>query len=716
MAAMIQESRPNRTSSLPGSPRTVLLAGGVIVVAALAAYRNSFHGPLVFDDIGTIAENLSIRRLWTALRPPVEGMPVTGRPIANLSFAFNYAVGGTSVWGYHAVNLLIHILAGLTLFGIIRRTLERWSGLSPTRSSAPSNQRVGDNPLHLNTAIALAIALIWTLHPLQTESVTYISQRAESLMGLFYFLTLYCFIRSVDGKRFEIRNSKFEIFSVAACLFGMATKEVMVSAPVIVLLYDRTFVAGTFGEAWRRRGRYYIGLACTWLLLAALLAGTGSRGGTAGFGAEISWATYTVTQFRAVAHYLRLSIWPYPLVFFYGSTVGAPAAEMAVDVAVVTGLLAATGWCLIAKFRNSKFEIRNFRALGFAGAWFFLILAPSSSVVPVATETIAEHRMYLSLAAVVAVGVCGGYSLLRRILRAPPLTGMGGGAVLLAVAVLCIRLTAERNEDYRSGLVLWRTTADEFPSNEVAQYNLAMMLAGEGKMTDAIGHYRAALRLKPDYTEAHNNLGLALAGTGQWTEAIAQYEEALERDPEYAMIHDNLGDALLHLGKRDEAIASYEQGVQVEPDSPEAYYKLGAALIRAGRAPEAIAAYENALRLGAGSPRELNELGYLLAKAGRMPEAITQFQRVVKLQPGDVEAHDNLGSALAQTGRVAEAAEEFKAASLLDPDNPELHNNLGCALAQLGRTSEARSQFEEALRLAPNDAAVRANLARLPKF
>jgi len=715
MAATVQEPGPNERSSLPGSRRTVLLAGGVIVVAAVAAYRNGFLGPLVFDDLGTIADNLSIRHIWTALRPPEEGMPVTGRPIANLSFAFNYALGGTSVWGYHAANLLIHILAGLTLFGIVRRTL------------------------HLNTAIAFAIALIWTLHPLQTESVTYISQRAESLMGLFYLLTLYCFIRSVDcsevGRRApatpSVRNSGgnagasgagppasicFAGFSVVFCLLGMATKEVMVSAPVIVLLYDRTFVAGTFGEAWRLRWRYYLGLAGTWLLLAGLLAGTGSRGGTAGFGADIPWPAYALIQVRAVAHYLRLSLWPHPLVFFYGSTLGAPAGEMAVDGIVMAGLLAATAWCLAAEIRSPKFEVRNLRALGFAGACFFLILAPSSSVVPIATETIAEHRMYLPLAAVIAVAVMGGHSLLKRLFRTPTASRVAGGAVLLAIAIVCGYLTAERNEDYQSGLVLWRTTVDKFPSNEVAQYNLAMMLVADGKMPDAIEHYRAALRLKPDYTEAHNNLGQALAGTGRWTEAIAQYEEALERDPEYAMIHNNLGDALLHLGKLDEAIASYEQGIRVEPGNPDSYYKLGAALARAGRGSEAVAAYEDALRLGPGSPRALNEFGYLLARLGRMPEAILQFQQAVKLQPGYVEAHENLGSALAQTGRVAEAAEEFNAASLLEPDNPGIHNDLGCALAQLGRTSEARSQFEEALRLAPNDAEVRANLDRLPHF
>jgi len=723
MEPRIQVSRPPDANSR----RSVRLAGGVIAAAALAAYANSFHGPLVFDDVGTIAENQTIRHLWpiwSALQPPAEGMPVTGRPIANLSLALNYAWGGTNVWGYHAVNLLIHILCGLTLFGIVRRTLKTHA-----------------------TLIAFAVALIWTLHPLQTESVTYISQRAESLMGLFYLLTLYGFIRYADesdgerrkavggnakvagGSKFSLSAFRFLLLSLTACLLGMATKEVMATAPVMVLLYDRTFVSGSFREAWRVRRKYYLALGGTWLLLAALLAGSGSRGGTAGFAAEIPWPTYAVTQFRAVAHYLRLAVWPDPLVFFYGSTIGAPAGALAVDVTVVVGLLAATIWLLFrpatrkevgvgggeAPLRPADGDFGG-QALGFAGAWFFLILAPSSSVVPVATETIAEHRMYLSLAAVVAVGVGAIFSLAAAVARSRSARPERLAVLLcLIVAAGCGAATARRNEDYRSERALWQKTADAFPGNAVAQYNLAIMLARAGRPDEAIARYREALRLKPDYFEARNNLGEALAGAGRWTEAIDQYREALRLDPGYAMIHVNLGDALLHLGRLDEAIASYEEGVRVEPDSPNAYFQLGAALVRAGRAPEAIAVFENLLQLSPDAPDARTELGYLLARSGRLPEAIAQFQEVARLRPDAVAAHDNLGSALAQVGRTEEAAGEFAAASRLQPDNPELHNDLGCALAQLGRTAEARSQFEAALRLAPNDAEARANLARLPR-
>jgi Flp pilus assembly protein TadD len=746
MQAAVPSPGPSGPATRGSSGRTALLAGGVIAAAALAAYHGTFHGPFVFDDQGTIVGNRTLRHLWTALVPPEEGMPVTGRPVANLSFAVNYALGGLRVWGYHAANLLIHIAAGLALAAIGRRMLPAWA--------------------------AFSAALIWTVHPLQTESVTFISQRVESLMGLLYLLTLYCFIRYAEagarppvsavatatrdghtGGRVQRRRWAEAVqrlrlgkpgalvwgsLSAGACLLGMATKEVMVTAPLVVFLYDRTFVGGSFREAWRLRRRYYGALACTWVVLVALLAGTGSRGGTAGFNAAISWPVYAVTQFRAVAHYLRLAFWPHPLVFFYGSAVGGSSAALAGDAAVVSGLLVLTVVAL---------RIRP--ALGFLGAWFFLALAPSSSVVPVATETIAEHRMYLPLAAVVVAAVLGISSLAAR------LSGSAAGAgsrlplaACLALALACGVATERRNRDYRTEMSLWRTSVDAFPSNEVAQYNLAIMYGREGRTDEAVSHYREAIRLKPDYPEARNNLGRMLADAGHPDEAIPQYEAALEEAPEIARIHYNLGDALLGLGRLDEAIASYQQSLRLEPESPDACYKLGTALVRAGRAPEALTAYERAIRLKPefpeaqndlayaltqfgrpeealphyrealklvpDSPEVLNNFGSALVRVGRFPEAIDAFRQAVRLKPDYAEAHDNLGTAFAQSGQPARAALEFRAASDLQPGNPEVHNNLGCALAQLGRYSEARAEFEAALRLNPDDRGARANLGRLP--
>ena len=278
----------------------IFFSGGALVLAVLFAYANSRLGVFLWDDLRSIANNPTIRHLSTSWLPP-PGVTVSGRPVLNFSIALSYALSGTSVSGYHALNLAIHILAGLALFGVVRRTLEQ-PGL---------RERFGN----ASVALALAVALVWALHPLQTESVTYIIQRAESLMGLFYLLTLYCFIRYASSSPGEPEGGKpgrslWAWLSVLACLLGTATKEVMVSAPLVVLLYDRTFIAGTFREALRLRRRLHAGLVGSWLLLGLLAWTGGNRGGSIGFGIGVPWWKYALTQFRAVSPYLSLSVWP----------------------------------------------------------------------------------------------------------------------------------------------------------------------------------------------------------------------------------------------------------------------------------------------------------------------------------------------------------------------------------------------------------------------
>ena len=276
---------------------TVLALGCALFAVTIAAYCRTFGVPFIFDDLPSIVDNPSIRHLRTAFLPPGDST-VGGRPVLNASLAVNYAVSGLAVWSYHALNVAIHALAGLVLFGIVRRTLAaRMDGSA--------------------TLVGFCAALVWALHPLLTESVTYVIQRGESLMGLFLLLTLYCLIR---GAASAGRAAKYWYgLSVATCLLGMGTKEVMVSAPLVALLYDRTFLSGSYREAWRRRRWVYAGLAATWLILPFLVISTHGRNGSAGYGQGVTPVAYALTQFPAIVHYLRLSFWPFPLIFDYGS-------------------------------------------------------------------------------------------------------------------------------------------------------------------------------------------------------------------------------------------------------------------------------------------------------------------------------------------------------------------------------------------------------------
>jgi tetratricopeptide (TPR) repeat protein len=694
-----------------------LVAGGLIVLAALAAYHNSFSGPFVLDDEIGITHNPTIRHLGSALSPPPAGT-TGGRPVFNLTFALNYALGGMNVWGYHAFNLLVHILAGLTLFGLVRRTLREHptpNAQHPTSkldqgTIAPASSLAKDA-----TLLALAVALLWVVHPLLTEDVTYISQRAESLMGLFYLLTLYCFIRGVpEGGRREVEGGRQEmgtmsnptsdlrplasslwaLASISACLLGTATKEMIVTAPVMVFLYDRTFVAGSFREACRRRWRYYLGLASTWLPLACLMAGLHQR--HVGFDQGVTWWSYALTSCRSVVLYLKLAVWPHPLVLYYGTDLIQHVSEAAPYALVLAALLA--GVAMALRYRP---------ALGFAGAWFFVILAPTSSVIPVALQPMGEHRMYLSLAAVVVVVVVGLYRWIgRRSLL-----------VFAAAAVGLGWLTVQRNKDYRNELAIWSDTVAKRPGNAWAHSNLGTVLQEiPGRLPDAIAEYQAALQIDPDLPATHYNLGLALSRLPDRTpDAMAEYKAALRMDPHLAEAHYGLGTALLKMkGGLAEAIAELEATLKLDPNHVNAHVDLGVALSQVpGRLPDAIAEFETALKINPGSFEAHCNLGDVLEQMpGRLPDAISEYETALQINPDSAEAHLNLGSMLAKIrGRQSDAIAEYETALRLKPDFEEAHTNLGIVLAGIpGRLPEAIGHFEAAVRINPGSAAARNNL------
>jgi len=659
----------------------VLIAGAILVLAVCAAYHNSFSGPLVYDDIPAIKDNPTIRQLWplsTVLTPPSDsGITVNGRPMVNLSLAINYALGSTEVAGYHLVNFVIHVLAALALFGTIRRTLE-----------LPSlRHRFGAADTSL--PLAFCIALLWTVHPLQTESVTYIVQRAESLVGLFYLVTFYCFLRSVSSDRPALWQS----LAVLACFCGMTTKEVMASAPLLVLLLDRAAVSGTFRDAWQRHRRLYLGLAATWLPLAWLVAGTGNRGGTAGFGAGgISSWEYALTSALGLGKYLKLTFWPHPLVFDYGTALEKELLPVLPQGLMIVGMVIATIYAL-----------KHYPLLGFLGLWFFAILGPSSSFIPIATEPLTEHRMYLPLASVLTLVVIGVWSV-------------AGKPSLLLWVVLAVGagwLTVLRNEDYRDEMTLWRDTVTKYPSNARAHNNVGEILYRQEKFDEAIARFREAVRLLPNYIDALNNLGNSLSEQHQAAEALEHIGRALRFKPGHAASHNNFANALYQLGRKDEAVANYRESLRFKPTFADAHNNLGVVLAEQGHLAEAISHYEEALRLKRDYVDAHYNYGNALNQSGRTAEAMTQFAETLRLKPTHAEANNNLGSILYQQGKIDAAKARYEAAVRLKRDYPDAENNLGVALFQSGNLTEALPHFELALKLKPDYIAARENLAEV---
>lgn len=616
---------------------------GVLVLTLLAAYHNSYSAPFIFDDRHSVVENETIRHLSTAWFPPDTGAGVRGRPLINFTLALNYAMGGLDVRGYHAFNLLVHLAAALTLFGVVARTLR--------------GPRLIDRFGGAARPLGFAAALVWAVHPLLTESVTCAVQRTESLAGLFYLLTLYGFVRAIESAAPRL----WLVASVAACLVGVMAKEILVTAPLLVLLYDATFVGGGWADAWRQRRGYYTALALTWVPLATLVVAGEGRGGTVGFGHGMTWWDYALTQCFAVVHYLRLAVFPHPLVVDYGEWVAPGVATVWPQALVLAVLLVATGWAVARR-----------RIEGFLGAWFFLILAPSSSVLPLTTQTIAEHRMYLPLIALVLLAIAGVYRWLGR--RGLPLLWLGA-AVLAGATML-------RNADYRTEVAIWSDTVAHRPENPRAHFNLGVALTSLGRQVQAETELREAVRLAPNYTDAHTNLGRLLLATGRPAEALPELQQAVALRPDSFVAELNLATAAGALDRVPDALAHYETAVRLQPDSAVAQFGLGATL----------------------------------ATAGRLADAIAPLMAGARLDPRDPAVRMTLANALAALGRASEAAEQFAAALRLRPDWADTHFNYGLFLAQTGDLAGAQREWQETLRLKPDYEAARESLARIRAY
>ncbi len=708
MAGLSRASRKSR--------RLLSLCWLGIVVAVVAAWVNSLETPFVLDDHESIVANPSLRggvSDWVAAEAE-RGGTVSGRPVLNVSFALNFLARELDVRGYHWVNIVLHGVAALLLFGVLRRT--PWV---PGRHKEAAAMGPWGQP---TPWLAMAITLVWALHPLQTAAVTYISQRAEVLAGVFYLLTLYAFIRSVQTDADQsIGRRGWVAVAVGACWLGVASKETLVTAPLMVMLYDRMFIAGSFRAAWRARRGLYIGLLSSWLPLALLVATNAGRGGTAGVATAMGTWNYLLTQCDAIVTYLRLAVWPAGQVYDYGTPLIASVSAVWWQAGVLIALLGATILALWKKW-----------AAGFWGAWFFVLLAPTSSVVVVATQTMAEHRMYLPLLGVVMII---SLAIARGLNRLPQ--SIAGG-VFFGIAIALGAATIARNSDYRSTLSLWQDTVEKRPDNPRAHHNLGVALAQAGRTDEARDAYRRAISLQPNHAFAHFNLGALLAQDGNFAEALEHFRACVLAAPDYADARLALAETLRRSGRQDEAQAQLQAVAALAPDSPQvgvavaaslveqgrvsegiarlrevlrrepafwdAHYQLGLALEKDGRRREADAAFREALISSDDPGRVHLAMGNNLRAAGDMRAAENAYRDAVRLAPRMAEAHYALGNLLARKSAFAEAIQALREAIALDPAHIEARNNLGNCLLMTGNISEAIVCYDEVLKRRPDDA------------
>ena len=624
--------------------------GFVLTALAFSLYAHALSAPFVFDDDHAIVINEQIRHISTSLAPTEPGSPLAGRPLVSLTFAVNYALGGLDVRGYRLVNIVIHVVNALLLFALVGRAFTaRQDNLAP-REAAP-----------YTSGVAFAIALIWMVHPLVSEPVDYVSQRTELMMGAFFLATLYfggsaraaagssgladrgagSAVASAPGERGPAGHAAL---SVVCCALGMACKETMVVAPIVVLLYDRTFAFGSFREAFRQRGRFYAALCATWLVLAALLWSS-PRGDSAGFaGASVSPWTYLLDQSVMVVRYLRLAFWPRGLVLDYGEPMRVTFAEVAPYFIAVAAMLAAT---VVALARRP--------AIGFLGAWFFLTLAPTSSVMPISTEVGAERRMYLPLMAVivlVVVGVGRAFTARQAILAprkgAPHEPVIAAYVLVIGVALLLSIATYQRNAEYRSGLTLWQSVLDRWPPHARAHRNLAAELKLANRPDEEIAHLRAAVK---DLPGIRNVLGLELLALGRNAEAADELRLYLRDNPRDADAWSNLGNALSALERNDEALQAFQRAVGVDPDNGLSQRNLALQYLQQNDFDNAVAHAREAVRLTPNDAGAHNLLGLSLIGQQKVDEAIAEFRASVALQPQNNDASGFLERTLKAAGR-----------------------------------------------------------------
>lgn len=608
-------------------PVPLLIA--VIALATVVTFWPVLHVPFFFDDLGDIVGNPDIRQLWPPrwlTAGPPHSNALAGRPVSAFSFALVEALAGPGPVAQHTVNLVLHCLAALLLFDLIRRTL-----MLPIAGAHPPN---------LAAALAGTAALAWALHPLQTEPLAYAVERTELLWSLFFLATLYASLRALEPQSRGVWTAA----AVAACALGMGSKEIMISAPLAVVAFDWVFLNP---EQRRSRRPLYAGLAASWVVLAALLV-SGKQAAVALHGSEpLSSRQYLWTQGKVIARYLRLVFWPHPLRIAYDWQPVTPLAEGLPCFLLVAALLLASAWALHRR-----------HWLGFLGAVFFMILAPSSSIVPLPTEIAAERRMYLPSAAVLtAVIMVFACVLSRRRFR----PAVGGTLAVATIAILAV-LSRHRLGDYQSALAIWEDAYRKSPGHSTVRNNYARELVIAGRSPEAIPHLREAVALRPDLAAPRYLLGFALVSGGDFAGALPELRESLRLNPGSADARFVLGRALAGLQDWDGAVREMSEALRLNPDDPEARKELA---------------------------KVHHQMARNAAQAKDPVKLIEHLRAEVQLQPESALGHLNLGSALASNEQVEPAAREWLEAVRVAPEDPRVREHVVALLRRLPAKSRA---------------------------
>jgi len=625
-----------------GQSRQWLLAAAILA-ATLLAYQPVWHAGYIWDDDDYVTQNEALRsadglkKIWIT-----PGTTVQYYPLVFTSFWAERRLWGLEPFGYHLVNVILHAVNAVLLWRVLRR---------------------------LQIPGAWWAATIFALHPVNVESVAWITERKNVLSGLFYLLAALAWLRFrplTDEEPTRVPDWRYYWLASGFFVCALLSKTVTCSLPAVLLL----LIWWKTGRVQKRDG---VALA-PWFALGIasgfMTRWMEQRLGTSRADWELSFVQRCLVAGRALWFYAGKLVCPRPLTFVYPRWNIDTGAAWQYLFPLAALLLLGALWKLRSQIGRGPLVA----VLCFAGT-----LLPALGFVdiyPFRYSFVADHFQYLACIALIVLTV----NIIAVIGRRMTNQGRHRGTVAAVVLLVILGIsTWNQAHAYQDAETLWRVTLAKNPNAWLAHDNLGVILAKAGKTPEAIGHFEEAVRLKPDFTEAQYNMGLAMAQAGKNEEALGHYEQALQSRPNFAEAHFNTGIILTRLGRTTEAIGHFEEAVKLKPDFVEAHYNLGLAL----------------------------------AKVERMPEALNHWEKAVQLKPDFAEAHYNLGLALANAGRVSEAINYWEQAVRFKSDYIEAHHNLAIALDQTGRTGEAMAEYEQALRLNPNDAEARRALARL---
>jgi len=701
-----------------------------IALAAFVIYSNIYHSPFVFDDINSITDKVRIRDLSNFSSP---GRFLQPRSIVNLTFALNYRFGKLSVFGYHLVNVLIHIINGflvyflsLTIFKqLLSGSTQRFDGFSKRKAfSSKDNQKHGTSNMLLsevsaasNTSqssiinhqssinlMSLFAALIFVVHPIQTQAVTYTVQRYASLAAMFYMGSVFFYLKArvmqqrsevnlrpigahapVGGEGGEERGafsfmlSAYFVLSILCGLLAFVSKQNTASLPGAIILVEYLFIDRTW-QGWKKKILWFTPIFILFTIFILYVSGFFS-GAHAGRGlledvsnlmketGSISRWSYLCTQFNVLVIYIRLLFLPIGqnLDYFYPFKSGFFDAYTPLAFMFLAGLAALGIW------NRKKRPIITFGIF-----WFFITLSVESGIIPI-SDALFEHRLYLPML---------GFALIVSYLLFYLLSKKRLWAAIISLSIIVSLGTATymRNMTWQDGVKLWSDVISKNPENPRGYNCLGIVLDEQGMQEKAIQSYSKSLEIRPDYAKVHNNLGLVLYMQEKYEDAIHHYSEALKISPKYAKAHSNLGLVLVNMGRLDDAIRHFSEALRHRPDDEKIHNSLGIALMRQGNFKEATKHFLEALRVKPDYAIAHNSLGIILIQQGRLDDAIRHFSEALRVRPEDAKIHNNLGLSLMRKGNLKEAERHFSEALRIKPDYGKARRNLESVRRYMWRT------------------------------